>query len=127
LIKAELSTSLKNIYNPLDPNETPMIEELAKGFKVTGEVTLVSNVKAAILGHLKEAESKQMMGAYMMMGPAFMLGLNGNVNFNFDCFDEIKDHPMAAPALVSFSDLFESMLGFAPGEVVSGVNEKNPS
>ena len=62
-----------------------------------------------------------------MMGPVFMLGLSGNVNFKFDDFDEVKDHPMAAPALVSFSDLFESMLGFAPGEVVSGVNEKNPS
>jgi hypothetical protein len=46
-----------------------------------------------------------------MAAPVFLLGLNANVDISFDDFNAIKDHPMAGPAMVSFSDLFEGLLG----------------
>jgi len=104
-----------------------MIEHLAKGFKVTGEVSLISNVKAAILEHLKDPEAKEMMGAYMMAGPLFMLALSGNINFKFEDFDDLRENPMAAPVMVCFKDLFESMIGSTPRECTEAVNNKDPS
>lgn len=46
-----------------------------------------------------------------MAAPVFMLGLSANVDIEFDDFESVQSHPMAGPALVSFSDLVEGMLG----------------
>lgn len=55
-VKVDLAASVKEIYE----SEQPMIEQLAKGFKVSADVTLISNVKAAILENIKDEEAKGM-------------------------------------------------------------------
>ena len=58
-----------------------------------------------------------MVVALSMFAPAMMLSLNANVDINFEDFDDIKNHPMAGPAMMSFSELFEGMLGMNVDEV----------
>jgi len=51
----------------------------------------------------------------MMMGaPAFIFGINGNMDIEFDDFEEIAEHPMAAPAMATFEQLFEGLLEDTP-------------
>ena len=47
-----------------------------------------------------------------------MVGVSGEIDIEFDDFDEIKEHPMAAPALVNFSDLWEGMNGNSKEELL---------
>ena len=63
---------------------------------------------------------------YMMIGPMFMLGLNGNVNFKFEDFDDLRENPVAAPFMASFADLFEGMIGKPPGEFLEDADGKDP-
>lgn len=51
------------------------------------------------------------MGIVMMAAPVFMLQLSANVNIQFDDYESITSHPMAAPFLASFSQLFEGTFG----------------
>ena len=39
--------------------------------------------------------------------PAFLFSLNGHLRLDFDDFDEIQEHPIAAPVLTTFAQLFE--------------------
>lgn len=50
----------------------------------------------------------------MLVAPAFIFGINANMNIEFDDFEEIAEHPMAAPAMATFEQLFEGMLEEAP-------------
>jgi len=50
----------------------------------------------------------------MMFAPAFLFGINANVDIEFDDFEEIAEHPMAAPAMATFEQLFEGLLEDAP-------------
>jgi hypothetical protein len=45
---------------------------------------------------------------------AFIFGINGNMSIEFDDFEEIAEHPMAAPAMATFEQLFEGMLEDSP-------------
>ena len=60
----------------------------------------------------------------MMVSPAFMVGVSGSLDVTYDDFDEIKEHPMAAPALVSFADLFEGMTGKSREDALSVYEKK---
>ena len=53
-----------------------------------------------------------------------MVGVSGSLDIEFDDFDEIKEHPMAAPALVNFSDLFEGMVGSSKEEALALLEKK---
>ena len=50
----------------------------------------------------------------MLVAPAFIFGINANMNIEFDDFEEIAEHPMAAPVMATFEQLFEGMLEDAP-------------
>ena len=43
----------------------------------------------------------------IMIVPAFVFGITGKVDIEFDDFEEISEHPMAAPAMATFSELFK--------------------
>jgi hypothetical protein len=38
----------------------------------------------------------------MMIVPAFVFGITGKLNIEFDDFEDIAEHPMAAPAMATF-------------------------
>jgi len=38
---------------------------------------------------------------FSMFAPAFMLKLTGSIDIEFDDMDEIRDHPLAGPMLMS--------------------------
>jgi hypothetical protein len=73
-------------------------------------------LKKAISEMLKsESEEEQAIAQKMMLvAPAFIFGINANMNFEFDDFEEIAEHPMAAPAMATYEQLFEGMLEEAP-------------
>jgi len=61
----------------------------------------------------------------MMISPAFMFGVSGNLDVTYDDFDELKEHPLAAAAMVNFTDLFESMYGKSKEDVVAMLSKKD--
>ena len=50
----------------------------------------------------------------MMAAPAFIFGINGSIGIDFDDFEDIAEHPMAAPAMATFEQLFEGLMEDAP-------------
>jgi hypothetical protein len=38
----------------------------------------------------------------MIAAPAFIFGINADMDIEFDDFEEIAEHPMAAPAMATF-------------------------
>jgi len=60
-----------------------------------------------------EAEQKFGM-KLMMIAPVFIFGIGANVAIEFDDFEEIAEHPMAAPAMATFEQLFEGLMEDAP-------------
>ena len=50
----------------------------------------------------------------MMIAPVFIFGITGKLNIEFDDFEEISEHPMAAPGMATFEQLFEGILEDAP-------------
>ena len=61
----------------------------------------------------------------MMISPAFMFGVSGNLDVTYDDFDELKEHPLAAAAMVNFTDLFESMAGRSKEDVAAMLSKKD--
>lgn len=59
-----------------------------------------------IVERIKQEGAKQMFG---MMGPLFDIALDASIDINLDSFEDLKDNPKLAPAMVSFKDLFESI------------------
>ena len=57
----------------------------------------------------------------MMIVPAFVFGINGKVDIEFDDFEEISEHPMAAPAMATFSEFFQNLTSNTPD---SWINKK---
>ena len=110
-----LGTDVKSVLSE-EEKETPLIKHLAKGFKVSSQITLVSNLKKAIAEMLKsDSEEEQEVGQQLMMiAPAFIFGINANMNIEFDDFEEVAEHPMAAPAMATFEQLFEGLLEDSP-------------
>lgn len=56
---------------------------------------------------LKSEDEKEQRVAQTLLPftPLFLLSVHGNfsVEFDDDDFDEVKDHPMAAPAMATFT------------------------
>ena len=50
----------------------------------------------------------------MIAAPAFLFGINANMDIAFDDFEEIAEHPMAGPAMATFEQLFEGLMEDAP-------------
>lgn len=102
---AELGTSIEEIMS----SQEPIAKSLAKGFKFTHTQCLIGNLKKVFLELSKsENEEHQMMiSQAMIAAPLTMLQLNANLNIQFDDFEEIEEHPMAAPFLANFGQLFE--------------------
>ena len=48
------------------------------------------------MGAIKDEQTRlPLVNLLTTISPAFMCGLNGKVNIQFDDFDEIKNHPVA--------------------------------
>jgi len=41
------------------------------------------------------------------------------MDLDFDDFEEIEEHPMAAPALATFEQLFEGMMEQSPSDIAN--------
>ena len=110
-----LGTDIKTIFSE-EEKETPILKHLASGFRATAQISLVSNLKRAIAEMLKsEIEDEQYIAQKLMIAaPAFLFGINANMDIDFDDFEEIADHPMAAPAMATFEQLFEGLMEDAP-------------
>lgn len=110
-----LGTDIKSILSE-EEKETPLIKHLAKGFKVSSQISLVSNLKKAIAEMLKSdnSEEQEVGQKLMMIAPAFIFGINANMNIEFDDFEEVAEHPMAAPAMATFEQLFEGLFEETP-------------
>lgn len=104
-----------------------MLESLSKGFKVSANLTLISNVKDAILEKFKDENSKSLGKAFMALGPIFMLALNGNINMTFEDFDDIKDHPIMGMLMPTLNELFEGMFDKLPAEMIEEADQRDLS
>ena len=102
----ELGTSIDEVMN----SGKSMLECAHKGFRIEHKHCLISNLKKVFL-HILKDENTQFMGPLMMMAPATMLSFDGKVHLELDDFDELANHPMAQPLMMSFAQLFEGMMG----------------
>jgi len=70
-------------------------------------------MKKVLMEFLKSGKEEfaGMAQGLMMASPMFILALTGDVDFEFDDFEDIKDHPMAAPFMASFKDLYNGITG----------------
>jgi hypothetical protein len=103
-----LGTSVEEI---LESKESIAMSLLKGGFKVSTSQCLVSNLNR-VLVELTKTEDEKIKGALMAVGmfsPALMLSINANVDLEFEDFDEILNHPMAQPMLVTFEQIFEQL------------------
>lgn len=67
-----------------------------------------------------DVEEEQELGqAMMMFAPAFIFGINANMKVDFDDFEEVAEHPMAAPAMATFEQLFEGLLEEGPDSFIN--------
>lgn len=108
-VKLNLGTSVKDILN----SETPLINELCKGFSFELQLEVIANLKKIIFDLLKDSETLESDLAPFLMGisPIILLTLNGKVDLNFEDYDEVKELPMMEPFLANFNQLFEGALG----------------
>ncbi len=62
-----------------------------------------------------QQHGEQQLAQKLLLGAASLFfGINANLKIVFDDFEEIAEHPMAAPAMATFDQLFEGMLEDAP-------------
>jgi len=71
----------------------------------------VGNFKSAIYNKLKDENLKDKLKDYLIAGPLLLLETGANVDFTFDSFDELKEHPMAQTFMPSYKQLLEGILG----------------
>jgi hypothetical protein len=78
---------------------------LCKGFSFEARLELIANLKKVIFDLLKDPEVIESDLAPFLMGisPIILLTLNGEVDLNFDDYDEIKDLPMLEPLMANFN------------------------
>jgi len=104
------ATSINELMN----GESSIASEVMKGFDVRAQISMVANIKTALLEFLKISDDmklQMLMGPVMMLAPAFLIQVNANVNIEFDDMDEVINHPMAGPFLASGTQLMEGAIG----------------
>ena len=94
----ELGTSIDEVMN----SGKSLLECAHKGFRFEHKHCMISNLKKVFLHVLKD-ENQGMLNTLMMMAPVTLLTLDGKVHIELEDFDEIADHPMAQPAMMSFA------------------------
>ena len=94
------------------------MSHLVKGLTAKLQLCLVSNLKQAILDILKDDEHQKIAGALMQISPIFLLAVNGNVNIKFDEYNDISEHPVFAPGMANFNELYEGMMESDPSEIM---------
>lgn len=119
-VQVGLAASVDDVWD----GEGPMIEQGVRGFCVSAQVQLISNVKKALMAALKDEESQRLAPILMMASPAFMVGVSGSLDVTYDDFDEIREHPMAGPAMVSCADLFEGVMGMSRDEALAPLERR---
>jgi hypothetical protein len=80
--KANFGTSVKDILT----SETPLLEEICKGFSVELNLEVIANLKKIIFDLLKDSDTLESDIAPFLMGlsPIFLLTLNGKIDLSFE-------------------------------------------
>ena len=99
-------------------SDQPLISQVIKGLTAKVQLCLLSNFKSAILDLLKDDEHQKIASSLFTISPALLLQIGGSVNVQFDDYNEIKDHPVFAPLMANFNELFEGMLENNPEELI---------
>jgi hypothetical protein len=88
----DFGTRLKDIVL----NEKPLFDVIENGAKASLKLTLVSNIRSAVMEILKNHEEmpRKISTALMSMIPLAMCQLNGEIDVTFSDFDEVRNHPM---------------------------------
>ena len=117
-MKANFGTSVKDIL----ASETPLINELCKGFSVEVQLEFIEQLKKIIFDLLRDSETLESDLAPFLMGisPILLLTMNGNVDLNFEDYEDVKNLPMMEPFLANFNQLFEGALGQDLDTLLSG-------
>ena len=127
----ELATSIEELMS----SKKPILMSLAEGFKLIHTQCLIANLKKVFieLSKCDDEKKKAAFGKAMIFAPLTMMQLNANVNIQFDDFDEVENHPMAQPLLMTFDQLFEGQMGSPWSELMElkldaeGVNPESGS
>ena len=76
------TSSINDIIN----TDESLANLLLKGFEVQAQIRMVANIKKALLEFLKITEDEKvqmLMGPIMMIAPAFLVQVNGSLDFHF--------------------------------------------
>ena len=98
-------------------------DEIIKGFKVKGQIEYTKALKHIL------SKIRPLAEAVGMTSPAFTLGMDLNLNFNYNDIEDLKEHPMLSQfANMKYSDIY-NMLGLGDDldyrTDLSGVEEDN--
>jgi hypothetical protein len=107
-------------------NEKTLIDTIEKGAKATLKLTLVSNIRNAVMEILKNHEEmpNNIQSVLMTMIPLAMCQLDGEINVTFTDFDEVKDHPMSAPLSINLQQFVDQQTGNQKFELSNPQNIK---
>ena len=95
----ELGTSIDEVMN----SGKSLLECAHKGFRFEHKHCMISNFKE-VFPHVLEDENQRILHILMKIAPVVtLLTLDGKVLIELEDFDEIADHPMAQPAMMSFA------------------------
>lgn len=104
-IKAVLGVDAEELLS----SEKPLLEHLLKGFKFTTDMVFLKNIKNILLEELgKNSDIREFL---QNMGPALGLTSNSSIDFTFDDFDDVREHPMANKLLVSLGQIIQGAFG----------------
>ena len=94
-IKAVLGVDAEEVLT----SEKPLLEHALKGFKFSTELVFLKNIKNILI---EELGTDSKVGSILdAMGPAFSLTSNSTIDFTFDDFDDVREHPLASKLLIS--------------------------
>ena len=92
-------------------NKQPLIDTIEQGAKASLKLTLISNIRNAVMKILKNHEEtpNDLQQVLMGMIPLAMCQLNGEIDVQFTDFDEVKDHPMCEPLSINMEDALKQL------------------
>ena len=110
----QLGTSIEDIMK----STQPVVKSVAEGFNVQAKTCIISNMKKVLMELAKDEKYGDKIGMMMMAAPATMLTVNGNLEFGFDDIEEVENHPLAGPLMMTFEQGFEGALGSNHNEML---------
>ena len=122
-IELNLGASIRDVMFA----EESMLAQLNKGFEVKVTLSLLSNLRKILLDKLGSSDEQWMprdvQAGYMLSAFVMLIQVQASLHLNFEDFEEISAHPMAAPFLASFAQAVGGMTQGRSVEEVLGDNE----